>query len=143
VEVTLYSIAQRYIGVRELAGDESHPFIQWCLASCFDDLHMEDEVPWCSAFLNRLAWELRLPRSKSALARSWLTVGVPIPIGEARPEFDVVVLSRDEAGPWAGHVGLYADDGPTSVTLLAGNQDNAVSLAAFDLGRVLGVRRLG
>lgn len=142
MNVTLYSQAQRYVGVRELAGPHDHPLIRWWLSLCFDgQLELHDEVPWCSAFLNGMAWELGLARSKSALARTWLQVGTPVPLERARLGYDVVVLWRGDKASPAGHVGLYAgrDDG---VLLLGGNQSNAVSLATFPVDRVLGVRRL-
>ena len=74
-----------------------------------------DEVPWCSAFMNYICWLLRLPRSKSLRARSWLSVGTPIDISDARPGFDVVILKRGigrQPGPdnltATGHVALFA-----------------------------------
>lgn len=152
MKITAYELAQRYVGIRELAGQDDHPLIQWWLSLCGLGAHEHDETPWCSAFLNGIAWELRLPRSKSAAARSWLAVGRPISsYREAVPGFDVVVLSRGAApqpGPEVlhapGHVGLFAgmDDKTYKVQLLAGNQGNAVSIAPFDPDRILGVRRL-
>lgn len=149
MDVDLFRTAQRYVGVREMPGYADHPFIQWCLMSCDTPPSTHDEVPWCSAFINRLAWELRLPRSKSASARSWLAVGSGVRLEDAVVGYDVVVLTRgggEQPGPEVlaapGHVGLYAGREGSSVLLLAGNQGNAVSVAAFPASRVLGVRRL-
>jgi uncharacterized protein (TIGR02594 family) len=107
-----------------------------------------DEVPWCSAFVNWIAWLLRLPRSKSLAARSWLLIGLPVPLTEARPGFDVVVLNR--AGGVAdasviaspGHVGFFAGIEGGKVLVLGGNQGNSVTVSAYSLRDVLGVRRL-
>jgi uncharacterized protein (TIGR02594 family) len=108
-----------------------------------------DETPWCSAFVNGIAWELRLPRSKSARARSWLNVGVPVWINEARPGSDVVVLKRGtgiQPGPEVieapGHVGFFAGLQDSRVLVLGGNQGNQVTIASFHLDRLLGIRRL-
>ena len=151
--MTLYALAQRFVGeVRELPGASHSPFIQWCFESCGYGPETPDEVAWCSAFLNRLAWLQRLPRSKSAAARSWLTVGVPIARVDARVG-DVVILSRgsgSQPGPEVtsdapGHVGLFAgwgDVAQTQILLLGGNQGDAVSIAPFPAGRILGIRRL-
>lgn len=158
--MTLYTLAQRYIGIREIAGVASHPLIVWWLSLC-SLKDSADSVPWCSAFLNGMAWELRLPRSKSAAARSWLEVGTPIDIFAAEVGFDVVVLKRGpepQPGPEVtrgapGHVGLFAglqmpagnnlnDAAVPRVLLLAGNQGDEVSISSFPLSAVLGVRRL-
>jgi uncharacterized protein (TIGR02594 family) len=149
MDVTLFSLAQRYIGVRELKGLHSHPLILWWHSLC-NLQDTSDEVPWCSSFLNGIAWELRLPRSKSAAARSWLTVGIPITTSAAIIG-DVVILKRgdgEQPGPEVtsgapGHVGLFAgwtDQG--RVLLLGGNQSNEVSIAAHPASAILGVRRL-
>lgn len=146
--MTLYQLAQRLVGeVREVRGPQADPFILWCHASC-GVVTTEDEVPWCSSFLNRLAWLLRLPRSKSARARSWLTVGTPV-AWSAVAVGDVVVLNRGGSpDPTVisspGHVTLYA--GPatraTHFCGLGGNQRDGVTIAEFPVADVLGVRRL-
>jgi hypothetical protein len=126
-----------------------------------------DEVPWCSAFANYIAWLLRLPRSKSLTARSWLTVGMPIALESARAAFDIIVLKRGpghQPGPEVldapGHVGFFAGLERTRPTIngapfdmsdrvesrrvlvLAGNQGNSVSIAPFPVDGVIGARRL-
>jgi uncharacterized protein (TIGR02594 family) len=148
--VTLYDLAQRFIGeVVERPGDVHHPFILWCHESVAGGFRT-DEIPWCSSFLNRLAWLLRLPRSKSAAARSWLTVGEAVQLNQARPG-DVVILKRGQApqpGPEVldapGHVCLYAGRSQAAGTFqgLGGNQADGVTVAAFKTADVLGVRRI-
>ncbi len=151
--MTIFEQAQRFVGeVQELRGAEHAPFIQWCFECCGYGPDTPDETPWCSAFVNRIAWLLRLPRSKSAAARSWLTVGRPVALAEARAENDVVILMRgggNQPGPEVtsgapGHVGVFAGYDATTgkVSVLAGNQANTVTVADFDADRVLGVRRL-
>ena len=148
--MTAFELAQRYVGIAELsAKGKDHPLVQWWLSLCGFGLESSDEIPWCSAFMNGIAWELRLPRSKSAAARSWLAVGLPIPLIDAKAGSDVVILQRGEGqqpGPEViaapGHVGLFAGLQGDHVLVLAGNQGNAVSIAPFSVTRVLGVRRL-
>jgi len=150
MNIDAFSLAQRYVGaVMERKGSVHHPLIQWWLSLCGLGMDSPDETPWCSAFLQGIAWELRLPRSKSAAARSWLNVGLPIPLSDARAGFDVVILQRG-AGPQPGpevlqapgHVGLFAGLEAGRVLLLGGNQGDQVSIAGFPVDRVLGVRRL-
>lgn len=141
--LTAFDLASRYIGIREIGGEKDHPLIQWWLSLCSFSTEVHDEVPWCSAFTNGIAWELRLPRSKSARARSWLNCGRAIGLHEAQVGWDIVILNRGGTMDASiieapGHVGFFA--GPRM--LLAGNQGNAVSVAPFDPTLVLGVRRL-
>lgn len=144
-----YELAQRYVGIAEISGPRDHPLVQWWLSLCGLSTDTPDSTPWCSAFCNGIAWELRLPRSKSAAARSWLNVGVPIPLAEARPGNDVVVLQRgagEQPGPEVvaapGHVGWFAGLEGGRVLVLGGNQGDRVSVAPFPRARILGVRRL-
>ena len=141
--MTAFALAQRFVGeLHELPGAVHDPFIQFCFAKCGYGPETPDEVPWCSAFVNGICWLLRLPRSKSAAARSWLTVGIAIDLRDAMPG-DIVVLRRGQS-PTAGHVGFFAWYEPTSgsVQILSGNQGNAVTVASFKDVDVLGIRRL-
>ena len=148
MEVTAFGLAQRFVGLRELHGPLSNAHVLAMLR--LDHTWVEgDHVPWCSAFLNYVAWILRLPRSKSLGARSWLKVGTPIPLAAARPGWDVVILARGEGeqpGPDVvdapGHVGFFAGLEQGRVLVLGGNQGDEVSVAPFPVARVLGVRRL-
>jgi len=152
LQVSAFSRAQRYVGqiIEQLGAGADHPLIQWWLSLCGFGFSAHDEIAWCSAFVNGIAWDLRLPRSKSAAARSWLTVGEVIPLEKAEVGFDVVILQRGN-GPQPGadvlaapgHVGFFAgmsEDG--RVMVLGGNQSNGVTVAPFERERVLGVRRL-
>lgn len=148
MEVTAYSLAQRFVGLAEESGPASNPLI---LAMLRLDAKWPkgDDVAWCSGFVNFVAWLLRLPRSKSLAARSWLTVGTPIHLQSAVPENDVVILKRGrgaQPGPETldapGHVGFFAGLDDATVLVLGGNQSDAVGVARFPARDVLGVRRL-
>lgn len=149
MKITAFDLAQRYIGIKEIADNKDHPLVQWWLSLCGFPLEVHDEVAWCSAFMNGIAWELRLARSKSAAARSWLLVGTSKLLNEAIVGFDVVVIKRGggtQPGPEVikaqGHVGLFAGIEGDRVMLLAGNQGNAVSIASFPITDILGIRRI-
>jgi uncharacterized protein (TIGR02594 family) len=150
IKVTPYDIAHRYIGLHELEGkDQDHPLIQWWLSMCSLGYDSPDETPWCSAFLQHPFYELGLPRSRSAAARSWLTVGRPVNLTIAARGFDVVVLKRGpgpQPGPEVlaapGHAGLFSGIQGSHVLVLAGNQGNGVSIAPFPIGQILGIRRI-
>ena len=147
--MTPFDRAQRFIGLAEIPGPTHHPLIQWWHSLCGLGTDQPDETPWCSAFVNGVMWDLRLPRSKSAAARSWLTVGAAVALSDARPGYDVVILQRgsgSQPGPEVikapGHVGLFAGIEPGRVLVLGGNQGDTVSVASFPVSRVLGIRRI-
>jgi uncharacterized protein (TIGR02594 family) len=146
--ITAYDVAQRFIGVHETPGVASDPLVLSMLRLEQPDA-ADDAIPWCSAFVNFVAWLLRLPRSKSLAARSWLSVGLPIELSDAVPGFDVVILKRgagEQPGAdvldFPGHVGFFAGAKGGTVYVLGGNQGDAVSIEPFPTARILGVRRL-
>lgn len=154
MEVTAYDLAQRFVGTKEVSGATANPTILSMLR--LDDAWpADDSVPWCSAFVNYIAWLLRLPRSKNLAARSWLAIGVPVSLDDARVGFDVVVLKRGDHDAGSdvvhadgtfppGHVGFFShyDAFNNRVQVLGGNQHDAVSLQVFPVTKVLGVRRI-
>jgi uncharacterized protein (TIGR02594 family) len=147
--VNPFDILQRYVGLKELKEQgKDHPWIQWCFTLCGYGMNTPDSVPWCSAALQHPFWELRLPRSKSAAARSWLTVGRAINLTIATVGYDVVILKRagDTRGPEVldapGHVGLYAGTDAGRVLVLAGNQGDQVSVLGWPFDQMLGIRRV-
>jgi len=151
IEITAYDLAQRFVGMTEVAGKVSNPQILAMLQ--LDQLWPEqDEVPWCSAFVNYITWLLRLPRSKDLRARSWLDVGIFIPvelIERAEIGFDVVILKRgggNQPGPEvinaSGHVGFFAGREGNQILILGGNQSDSVNISRFFVQNILGIRRL-
>jgi len=138
---TAFDLAARFVGVKEVPGKGDNPFILGMLR-LDSEWPQHDEVPWCSAFMNFVAWMLRLPRSKSLLARSWLDVGLPV--ANPIPGWDVVIFWRGYKDDGrTGHVGFYAGtDESGNILVLGGNQGNMVSIAPYDRTKVLGYRRL-
>lgn len=146
--ITALQLAQRFIGLREVSGVVSNPQVL-AMLRVVDPTVKDDGIAWCSAFTNYIAWALNLPRSNSLAARSWLGVGTPVPIAQATPGFDVVIFKRGQPpqpGPEVlkaqGHVAFFAGLEGDRVLAVGGNQGDAVSLAHFHVGDVLGVRRL-
>lgn len=141
----LFDLAQRFTGIQEVGGSVDNPQILAMLK--LDNSWPEnDEVPWCSGFVNYIAWLARAPRSKDLRARSWLTIGRGIPLVDAVPG-DVIVLKRgSDAGPEIidapGHVGFYAGVTDNLIEVLGGNQSDTVKISRYPRDRLLGVRRL-
>jgi uncharacterized protein (TIGR02594 family) len=148
IELTAYDMAQRFVGIKEIPGAKDNDQIL-AMLRLDQKWPANDEVPWCSAFMNYITWLLRLPRSKSLRARSWLLIGRPIVLEEAEPGFDVVILKRggaNQPGPEVidakGHVGLYAGREGQKILMLGGNQSDSVCVARYPASRLLGIRRL-
>ena len=150
MDISAFDIAQRFTGTKEIAGSMDNPQLMAML-----NLDMawpkNDEVPWCSAFTNYVCWLIRLPRSKSLLARSWLEIGMGVELEHAVVGYDVVILQRgggDQPGPEnttaSGHVGFFAGVSTDFewVELLGGNQADQVKVSRYPTNRILGIRRL-
>ena len=154
MKINAFILAQRFVGAAEITGDEDNPLIltmlQFAAGEGWNKKEWpeHDEVPWCSGFVNFVCKLLRLPRSKDLRARSWLKVGWPIDLIDAKPMYDVVILKRggDNRGPDVidapGHVGFYAGVEDSKVLVLGGNQSNEVNVSRYPKSKILGVRRL-
>lgn len=149
IVTSAFLTAYRYLGLKEIPGELSNPEIL-AMLQMDTSWPTDDDVPWCSAFANKVCQILGLPRSKSLRARYWLNVGTPIEIEDARPEDDIVILKRgggDQPGADVldapGHVtffaGMYGDN---QFLGLGGNQSDMVRISLYPVARILGVRRL-
>ena len=139
--VTTFQYAFLFFGVREFTGRRNNnPKIVEFLRSVKATI-MDDETPWCSAFINYVAIRTGYERSGSLLARSWLKVGRKI---DNPVPGDVVILWRSSPRSWKGHVGFFlrfSDDGKR-VLVYGGNQLDRVTLQWYPSYRILGFRRL-
>lgn len=155
MEITLFDLASRFVGMKEVAGAKNHPYIVW--AHSLTGLNdAPDEIAWCSSWLYSFAWLLDLDRpvhttnSHPARARSWLTCGKVITLAQASIDFDVVIFKTgggEQPGPEIimapGHVAIYAGIGENGhVRCLGGNQRDSVNITQFPAEQLLGVRRL-
>lgn len=138
MNITAYKLAERFIGTKELTGIKDNNPVIMSMLQLDDKWPQSDEVPWCSGFINYICWLLRLPRSKSLAAVSWLNVGTVINFPDAKPGFDIVVLKSNIGH----HVGFFSGVDSGILYLLGGNQANSVSVSGFNLKQVLGIRRL-
>jgi uncharacterized protein (TIGR02594 family) len=148
---TPFTIAERMMGMKEVAGPMSNPQVL-AMLKLDNDWPEDDSVPWCAAFVNFCFWIMGIEgRSKSLRARSWLKCGFGIPLSYASKGFDVVVLKRsgeNQPGPEVinapGHVGFYHShsDSLRNVALVGGNQGDAVNIKLYPQDRIIGVRRV-
>jgi len=129
--------ARSQIGVHEVAGDGDNPQIirYFQLSGLTGAPFMDDETPWCAAFVGAALSQTGLSGTHSAAAMSYLkwTEGksVELPILGA-----VAVLRRDPPKPGLGHVGFVVGADKFQVALLGGNQSDAVCIRKFMRARV-------
>ena len=142
-----YWMAQRFVGTKEVSGRAANPQIMSML-QLDSEWPDDDEVPWCSGFANYVCWLLRVVRSKSLRARSWLGVGEVIALADAVVGWDIVILNR-AGGPddpniidAPGHVGFFGGLEGDWIWVLGGNQSDTVKLSRYPVKDILGVRRL-
>ena len=151
VSTTPMELLGKIAGTTELKGGRDNPVIVAMSHIAGASWVDEDSVPWCSA---AVAWaaillDLPCPTSKILRARSWLTVGRPVEVGEGALGFEVVVLKRgggNQPGPEVldapGHVGFLWGCSDKNVMLLGGNQNDSVCLKTYPRSLVLGSRSL-
>lgn len=161
ITITPHSLASRFIGMKESVGPTAHNPAVVAMLQLEAPSIRDDETPWCSAFVNYVAWLCGPPvlRSKSLAARSWLWTGEPVLLDQAQRGFHVVVFQRGEGvqpgaevrypdggAGWSypsGHVALFDHwNASGDPVVLGGNQGNAVSLSPYPRSRILGIREI-
>lgn len=114
-------------GVKEVPGPGDNPRVieyhQSCTLKATDD-----DVPWCSAFVNWVMQQVGYKGTKSAAAISWKDWGKELDEGRLGC---IVVMTRTGGN----HVAFYLDEDKSGVYILGGNQGDKVSImkASWDV----------
>ena len=135
-----YEKGKTFIGVSEIPGPTDNPkIVKW-----FDDTGngwvLDDETPWCAAFVGSMLEQSGLRSTRKLNARSYLDWGSPVRLADAR-NGDIVAFWRGRKDGWEGHVGFYSGQTTANIKVLGGNQGNKVSHALYGKDRLLGIRR--
>lgn len=129
------SRAESEIGVTEYPGPDDNPrIVEYHGATALRAA--DDEVPWCSSFLNWCMTQAGVRGTGSAAARSWLPWGRPLP----EPRRGCVAVFRRGSNPASGHVALYVRSRGALVDVLGGNQSNQVRISGYPAASLLGYR---
>lgn len=123
------SFAMGEIGQKEVTGvDDNSRILEYFEATSLNATH--DEVPWCSAFVNFVLKSTGTAGTNSAMALSFKTWGKPT----KTPSYgDIVIFDH---GGGRGHVGFYVGTNKGQVSVLGGNQNNAVNILQFQANSV-------
>ena len=128
-------IALKEIGVKEIRGGENARIIEYHASTTLKA--REDEIPWCSSFVNWVMTQAGYKGTNSAAAKSWLSWGKEIP----KPEKGCIcVIKKKSAGSDAAtgsasgyHVGFFVSEDANYVYLIGGNQSDQVKISGFNL----------
>lgn len=130
-----YTIALDELGTSEIYGKKNNPrILEYHKATTLKA--EDDETSWCSSFVSWCLEKSGVKSTKSAAARSYLSWGKEL---EYPVEGCIVVLKRGNSS-WQGHVGFFVREDRDTVSLLGGNQGDAVSIAKFSKSKLLGYR---
>lgn len=125
------------IGVKEVPGPLSNERIAEYLKSVGQP--GDDSIPWCSAFVNHCLKQGGMGGTGSARARSFLNWGVPA--SDPPRVGSITVFWRGiDPSSGAGHVGFLIHQDTWLVTVLGGNQSDAVTIARYPRSQLLGFR---
>ena len=132
---TWFDVAKKEIGVKEKRGGENPRIIEYHSTTTLSA--DEDEVSWCSSFVNWCFKQVNIKGTNNAAARSWLNWGTEL---KEPKQGCVVIYWRVAPDSWQGHVGFVDRVEAGKVYTLGGNQGDAVSIKSFPKSQVLGYR---
>lgn len=125
-------IAKKEIGVKETQGGETKRILEYHATTTLRA--SEDEVPWCSSFVNWVMIKSGYNGTNLAAARSWLAFGQK---SMTFKKYSIVVFKRGNNG-WSGHVAFAMADLGKTIRVLGGNQSNSVNYSNYNKSDVLG-----
>jgi uncharacterized protein (TIGR02594 family) len=123
-------IAFRHLGAKEIPGlgADNPAILKFAMST---PGAVDEEIPWCSSFVNFCFEESGIKGTDNRAARSWLNFGTPTntPVRGC-----VVVFKRGAEGSGKGHVGFYLSGSTqTGIRVIGGNQSDMVSIVTQGL----------
>jgi len=133
-----YELAQAEVGTVEWAKGDNPKVVAFFKDSGNAGVK-DDETAWCAAFVGAMIHRAGGRGTGKLNARSYLKWGTPVARKDAR-EGDVVIFKRGNS-TWQGHVAFFVKDNGSTLTVLGGNQADAVNRKAYSAASLLGIRR--
>lgn len=135
-----YELAKAEVGTVEWAKGDNPKVVAYFKDAGHPQVK-DDETAWCAAFVGAMLKRAGMQGTGKLTARSYLDWGLPVDRKDAMAG-DIVVLRRGTSS-WQGHVGFFVKDNGKTITILGGNQSNAVNRKPYrvDKGQLLGIRR--
>ena len=135
----IYAQAEAELGTVEWAKGSNPEVVKYYGEAGHTEI-VDDSVPWCAAFVGAVLARSGVQGTGSLMARSYTKWGEAVPSVDHAQKGDVVVLSRGK-DPRFGHVAFYNGKIGNQVRVLGGNQSDKVSIASYDIGRLVAIRR--
>lgn len=128
-------LARNEIGTKEAPGYANNPKVQ----RYFEDAgagKMPDSVPWCAAFVGAMLKRAGTRGTGFLAARSYLSWGRKLD----DPQVGCIVVLKRGKLSWQGHVAFFVKDHGGHISVLGGNQSDAVNIRRYPKALVLGYR---
>lgn len=136
---TISEVALGQIGIKEIVGGEHNPEVLKYFAETGHNWVKDDETAWCAAFVNWVLEKAGKEGTGRLNARSFLHIGKQV----SKPSpGDLVILWRESPLSWKGHVGIFCREQGHYIYILGGNQNNSVSIKAYQKRQLLQYRRV-
>lgn len=125
-------------GEKEIVGTTNNPRIVKYSTDIGNTWVTNDEVAWCSEFVNWCLLQAGITGTKSAVAKSFLKWGEET----TTPSVGDLVIFNRPPDPAAGHIGFFCNEHNGKIYTLGGNQGNEVNISGYDKSRVLSYRKV-
>lgn len=116
--------AKKLIGTVEGPGAKNNPTVVAMFAKVKQGGITQDAVPWCAAFVGACLEDAGIKSTRTLWALDYRNWGDALKV----PIYGCVASKRRNGG---GHVGFVVGANASSIILLGGNQNDAVSIASF------------
>lgn len=132
VKPKYYQEAERLLGTNEIPGKQTNEEIKTLFEEAGHPEVIDDETPWCAAFVGGTLTRGNKKNTGSLLALSYADKRFSdrFTFLKKPEKYCIAVMKRGSSG-WEGHVGYVADFDANTITLLGGNQSNGVKYAKF------------
>lgn len=134
-----YELAEAEIGTVEWAKGDNPKVVAYFRDSGNAGVK-SDATAWCAAFVGAMLHRAGMQGTGSLAARSYLKWGDGVNRDQAKPG-DIVIFKRGNS-QWEGHVAFFVRDNGSTITVLGGNQADAVNRRAYRADALLGIRRM-
>jgi uncharacterized protein (TIGR02594 family) len=118
-------LAKSYLGLKEGEGAANNPEVLKLYALAGHPEVKSDSVAWCAAFVSAVLQKVKLKNPQTLWALDYATWGQPLD----RPYYGCIAVKKRQ--PSGGHVGFCVGANKAQIFLLAGNQGDAVTIAAY------------
>lgn len=131
-------VAFSQLNIIEYLGEESNPEVEKYFQNMQTDLIADDEIPWCSAFVNWCLSQVRIQGTGLLTAKSYLNWSEEI----VEPELGCVAVYDRGRHSWQGHVNFFLSKKYSYNIGIGGNTNNSVNIERRNIKDVVSYRKV-